>query len=520
MSKSAKATVPKDRRRREPPAPPKPEKEREGRGGDLEAAPVTSYAQSLQKIYSKRVDAIDKKMGLSVSLSKQPRLSTGLLSIDLMLGNGLVPGMSVFFGAEQSAKSTACMTTLRSSLGRTIPIRKYFDAEGAVDRRYTGNILGTDSFTDVFGDRDRAGRWIKPPMCLYHDDNITETVFRDMHRTAAMLPNKVYHQEIGEWFLVFDRTREQVELCKELVNAKTVEAPDKSLMRTTGHYWCSVGDDSSPQAVFFLDSLPSLIPEKVDEDEGGQGLAADARVLSMYLKRVRGKLRPKGAVLMCVNQLRDRPMPGPGQLPYYEPCGNAVRFCADARSMFTSRVPMDGFPRWKDNKGICIEESVEYPDSFDLYAFKGITNIKNKYGQPFRKTSARVWYKDGEGEPRGFDPVYDVYRFLDTLGAIEGFQPTTVTDNRKKFYINLKPIMDIEWTWPMFKALIIGHYDKNRRVLKTAHDLGAPVRFDLRAYCQKLLDSGKSEDMVAANNRRLEKRSSGVDLEADDDDKE
>ena len=124
-----------------------------------EVAALGQADSVMQTVYGKRVDAIDKKLGLHSALNKQPTLSTGLLSVDLVLGKGITPGFSVFLGAEASAKSTACMTTLWSSLQRPIPVRKYFDAEGAVDRRYTGNILQTDSWGDVFGDQGRGG-WI------------------------------------------------------------------------------------------------------------------------------------------------------------------------------------------------------------------------------------------------------------------------------------------------------------------------------------------------------------------------
>ena len=214
--RSAKATVPGSKRRREA-APPTPER---GEESENREAPKISYASALQKAYSKRVDAVDKKLGLSMGLTKQPRLSTGLLCYDLLLGNGLVPGMTVQSGAEQSAKSTSAMTILRSSLTKPIPIRKYFDVEGAVDRRYTGNILGTDSFTDIFGDKNRSGRWIKEPQCLYHDENITETVFRDMHHTAKMLPKKLYREDAQEWFLVFERDTQSIALMKELIKSE------------------------------------------------------------------------------------------------------------------------------------------------------------------------------------------------------------------------------------------------------------------------------------------------------------
>ncbi len=480
-----------------------------------EAAPGRAegdvYAQALQAVYGKRVDAIDKSLGMFSSLTRQPRVSTGLLSVDLMLGNGFVPGFHVFFGFEQSAKSTACMQALWSSLQRNIPVRKYFDAEGAIDRRYTGNILQTDSWGDVFGDLGRNG-WIKRPRCSYSDSNIIETVFRDMHRTASFMPTKVFREDEGEWFLVFDRTTEQRNLLKEMLGRELLSPPDKALYKSTGHYWCSVGDDDAPQGMFFIDSLPVLEPQKIDEEKmSDAGLAIHSRYLGQYMRLVRGKLRPKGIVLLAVNQLRDRPMPGPGQLNYYEPPATPVKGARHSPSMGTAWGPKDDFPRPKENRGLCEEPSVEFENGTDLYAFKRCSNAKNKLGQPFRKTIGRVWIKDGEGEPRGFDPVYDVYKFLDTVGAVDG--PITEV-GRKKFFINLKPVAGAEWSWESFKLSVLGHYDGNRRLLHAAREMGAPG-VDLRSYCCRLLNSGRTEDMLAAKARTVEKRG-GVDLEAED----
>ena len=460
------------------------------------------------EVYGRRVDAIDKKLGLYGSLTKQPVVSTGLLSIDSVLGAGLHPGFHVYFGAEASAKSTACMTALGSAL-LTVPVLKYFDAEGAIDRRYTGNILRTDSWGDVFGDMGRNG-WIRRPRCRYHDSNIIEHVFRDMHRTASFMPDKMFREDSNEWYLVFDRSTEHKHLMKEMVDKGLAASPDKALFTSTGHYWCSIGDNDAPQAMFFVDSLPFLEPEKVDEEEiSDNALGLQARYLGKFMALLSGKLRPKGIVLLAVNQLRDRPMPKPGQLDYYEPAGNAVKFASHSRCMWSSRAVQEDFPRNPNNKGICAEPSVEFEGGVDYYAFKSCKNVKNKIGQPFRDTMTRVWIKDGEGEPRGFDPVYDCYKFLCTVGAIEGAVSEVA---RKKFRINLKPIADVDWSWKSFKASILGHYDGSRRLLQIAQEEGAP-NFRLRDYCNKLIASGRSEDMLAHHARRP---ANGVNLELED----
>ena len=186
---------------------------------------------------------------------------------------------------------------------------------------------------------------------------------------------------------------------------------------------------------------------------------------------------------------------------------------SDTRTMFTSRVPMDNFPRFKDNKGLCEEPSLEYPGGTDLYAFKGMTNYKNKYGTPGRKSAGRVLIKDGNGAARGFDTVYDTFKFLDICGVVHG----PIHDSRRRFKIDLKPVRDVEWTWPMFKACILANDGGNRAVRAKAQELGAP-KFDLRKFCKKMIETGRSEELMIKAGIRAREKASTVDLEADDGD--
>lgn len=44
--------------------------------------------------------------------------------------------------------------------------------------------------------------------------------------------------------------------------------------------------------------------------------------------------------------------------------------------------------------------------------YKKIKNTKNKYGVPGLVAEMRVWVSDRNGNPRGFDPAYDVLQHL------------------------------------------------------------------------------------------------------------
>lgn len=302
---------------------------------EVKAAPEEDSIQNrLARVYSNDLDDVAKKFQLMTGLNKQPRISSGLLMMDLVLGGkGLVPGMITFLGPEASAKSTAAFTVLRSSIEAKIPINFYFDAENAVDPNYTAGILRVKSMEEAFGLRDeKTGKWIVPPKSRYSDANVIEDVFKPMHTILRSIPNKVYRPERDEWFLVFGREKAEMAKMKEMELKH-----DPKLYTDTGMYWCSVGDDDAAQAIFFIDSLPALVTEEVDEQESeGNALALEARSFSKYVKRVTGRLRKKASMLVCVNQLRDAPMVRYGP-KYTEPGGNALKyFCVSGDTLIST----------------------------------------------------------------------------------------------------------------------------------------------------------------------------------------
>lgn len=86
------------------------------------------------------LDKIEKHYSLSGSaLDKNAmRISTGVLSIDLVLGGGLVGGAwYTMFGPEQTGKSTLSSTIMTAALNTSVPILSYWDYEGCL----TGDTL-------------------------------------------------------------------------------------------------------------------------------------------------------------------------------------------------------------------------------------------------------------------------------------------------------------------------------------------------------------------------------------------
>ena len=104
-------------------------------------------------------------------------------------------------------------------------------------------------------------------MCRYHDTNIIEKVFRSTHRMASFLPDKVYRKAEDMWYHVFERDKKSVAMLQEHQKFFGT-SPSKKLFSTSGKYWLPVGQNNdAPQALVVIDSLPSLVPERIDEEE-------------------------------------------------------------------------------------------------------------------------------------------------------------------------------------------------------------------------------------------------------------
>lgn len=472
------------------------------------------YKERMRKLYSREIDRIDKKIGLVGGLVQQPRLSSGVLCFDLAFGM-FAPGLCLYVGAEGSAKSTASMTALREAIRAQVPITEYMDPEGTVDGEYTSGILGVSSLDQVFGQRDqKTGKWLVQPLARYHDTHILEEVFTAIKAALDVLPDKRYRPDKEQWYLIFSRKTSSMARMKDLGLT-----PDPKLYTDTGSYWCPIGDDSSVQAVFFVDSFPAMVTEDVDlEKTSGNALGLLAAALSKWLPRITGKLRRKAAILVGVNQLRDRPMPKPGQLDWYEPAGNSLKLFSSLRNMMRSVVPPDGigWERDEKNKATAIEDSVEVEGGTDRYMWKNLSNIKNKHATPMRKTQCRVWIEDGNGMARGIDPTFDVWNFYDTLGLIT---KTKRSKGEQRFTISgIKALKGIEFTWASFKTLVLAETLGSRELLKKAIKLGAP-QFKLNTHARKLIETGEANQLlVAAQQKSTSKIGDLEDLEEDNDD--
>lgn len=234
--------------------------------------------------------------------SNKPKISTGLLVIDLILGGGLTSGAwHTFFGGEQSSKSTLAMTQLaKAATDNETKILLYFDFEGSFSADYQLAIAKSLGFKgsihDLFGLVNEDGNYVTQPLIRKYSLTVAEKFFNMVYRLEKTLPDKIFKKD--KWWLVYENTKE---------NAKYAKHADPKMLKKTKQFWIET-DNEAPQALIVVDSYPAMLPEKMDDEDGKTGIGAQARMFSEQLKRIKGRMEAKGVIIMGVNQLREKPM--------------------------------------------------------------------------------------------------------------------------------------------------------------------------------------------------------------------
>ncbi|QZE58806.1 hypothetical protein pEaSNUABM28_00249 [Erwinia phage pEa_SNUABM_28] len=160
---------------------------------------------------------------------------------------------------------------------------------------------------------------------------------------------------------------------------------------------------------------------------------------------------------------------------------------SDVRVRLASRAVPEGWPKLKDAPGIVGEKSVTVEGGTDRYRFIAAKTIKNKMGGiPNQQTWLRLWEADGNGEARGFDPVFDTWHYLKTLGLVNG--------SRKSFKLKAPcPLAsDVKMDWDDFRTLINGSKEQVVGVCKKLKVKPA----GLRLWCFKFVQSTKGNEML------------------------
>ena len=431
------------------------------------------------------LDKIERKIGIGstgMGSDNENRMSTSMLMYDLILGGGITAGWYTNFGKEQSCKSTAAMTFTAAAISAGIPVITVFDFEGSTEPTYLQNLMNTQgvnaSITDVFGIRDHKGDYVKKPRVRYIPASTAEVFFDHLASLERTLPDKIY--ESGEWWYVYDNTNEnRAKLAGEEIDKKKFSKHNKFYVKAT---------DGSLQALYIVDSYPSMLPERLSEEDASAGLGAVARMFSEQLPRVKGKMRKKRIAVIGVNQLRDAPMVRYGS-PEYEPCGNAIKFYSDARIKHMARaISAVGDAKASKDSPFEAEDSVEF-DGVDTYRYISIKAEKNKLSTPYMSGFVRLWIKDGEGKARGFDPVYDTLTYLRATGQI--YEKNKRKDILLKFVGNeaKKPV-----DWTSFKKLVLGTKAEIAEICTKA----GMKPFLLRKHCFKQIANKTGLEMFVA----------------------
>lgn len=445
------------------------------------AAPQATRSSPLLAIYQKAVDQAQRKEHLVANgLDQRMYVSSGCLMLDYLSNGGIYPGMHIVGGKEQSGKSTSAMHVLGSALQAQVPIITYFDPEGSVDPQYTGKILppGYDVKSVFYSDPSRA---------KYYRSVTMEQAFNTMHSVIRKIPDKLYSPDLKSWcYLIPKRNK----VFAPYLSAGGLK-PDNSI-KDDVYYWCPT-DFAAPEALFIVDSWPSLLTNVEEDSDDLQGaMALQARSLAAQLRRVVGQLIQKGVIIYSVNQIRERPAVRFGS-PEYEPGGNALKHYSNCRHVFNAvSVPQDMTYDKKNVAKSSVEKSVIVPGANDNYMYKTIRNIKNKYGNPNRAATIRVWVSDHQGIGRGIDPYYDVWQYLRLTNQIKG--------NRRGFTVTIDPNLAGKKLRPEeLKTLILAERLGLRSLKKAASDILGSSRLPrLYARCQNQLRTGKTFELATA----------------------
>ena len=463
--------------------------------------------------YNKMLDGVEKDVGISSEEIHKQRLSTGTLSIDLIIGGGMRAGMFTLVGKETGGKSTQLMGIFGHAARMKIPVLEYQDVENSVDPQLTTSIMRIKNMTEVFGKR-QEGNWVVQPKIRYYDDNIMETTFDRIVQTLNRIPDKIYRPDLDQWFLVVDQSNKKL----AGFNTKTLGNYNTKLS-DKGKLWFPT-DNPYPQAIFGIDSYPLLLPEGIDEkEESNKGMAQQARAFSAQLIRVVGKLRRKNVILLGTNQIREKPgvMFGPTE---YEPSGNALKQNSQVRNWYTPRAVPDEWKHLPKESKYSEEPSVE-GRGVDQYAYKHVGNKKCKWGTPFLETWIRIWISDHNGQGRGICPVFDTYTFLSEVGLVT--RSKKQGQNQISFIKGDHPFSGLSLEWLEFKTLILAEEFKTNDLKEKAEKVYKKYKinkpYSIVKSCHQLLSTGAASS-AATNNRIKAKELKALKAKSVDDDLE
>lgn len=346
-----------------------------------------------------------------------------------------------------SHNSTLLYNAMPNSALRGIPTRMG-DAEGSTDPAYLSNIIGRYglSLTDMFGAKDKKGKYVVRPLIRYYQPTTGESWFRLMSRRLDMLPDRVQKSIKGkiEWVDIYPNGEEVVR------------------------------GDGNIQEIWFMDSLPAFLPENIERDDEKTAMATQARMYSQEMPRIMSKMSKKRVTLIATNQIRLRPGVSFGN-PEYLPCGEAVKFYSSLR-IRVGTVSFSNKDYWVKNEASQTQEEKSWDGKgTDEYRLIKVSIPKNKMFSPYKTTMMRIWFKAADGMGYGIDPVYDTAQYLKETGQL------VKLSSAKGYHIKMVSPIKINKTvkWSKFKEMVMNPKFKNK----------------LRKACFKQIRTGKAFDL-------------------------
>lgn len=389
---------------------------------------------------------------LDTEVRRKTALSTGMLATDVALNGGIYPsGWYTVSGDEQTGKSTEILHAMISLAASSVPFIDFLEPEGTSTEDYIRAVaksvlLGIPvakarnvDVPNLFGKRkllksgQPSDQFEIEPRVWYYTDNQVEAIWLSQAAILKRMPNKVYRN--GKWWLLFDRTRENMSRLKGKTDARMSKLTDKLAVESM--------DGGTGQALILIDSLASMIAKSDQEKEDGNNqVGVDAAAHTKHARKVKGLLRDKHATVVATNQMRANINTRySGGATTQEAGAKYLRFASDVRMQHAAvGIPhAKGFTEKEAN--VELNEEGRPVGGKDTYRYIRMRTIKNKFGTPWVEVFYRLWESDPTGMCRGFDPVYDTYTYLRDTNQLVGGGPGSPATKMK---ITLFPEPDAE----------------------------------------------------------------------------
>lgn len=342
--------------------------------------PRNEYLKAMQAANNKLCkDMRVSTSGYELPVGRNGAVSTGSLCVDLITGGGFAKGrMVTVSGMEASGKTTLFQRSMGMALKQGSFVH-YADVEGAADGAWLRkNGVNPEKYE---GGKNKIKTWYFIPDFESGED-------------ACRYPARIMDTNIAYY----------------------AKHPNLGSMPYVDH-------------AFYLDSIASLVPEALIENDevGSQPLLA--MLTSKYIPLIRAKLRKANCMFVATNQVRINPRAKMGANPEYETGGSAPRFYADVKIRMQPQnaksvldrdkadpfIPKDNEGKLFKMGGVVIEPN---ENGEERHVYSKVYTSKNRVFPPLKETFIRICREVNGGPGRGFDIVYDTIRFYQEIGLM------------------------------------------------------------------------------------------------------